>query len=80
MGKILKNAGYECPTMDASNFLLKIFGLFTNKFSGIKKSIGKQVFTDKRKAEKLFDWKYITVEDSAVASAKQLESMGLISN
>lgn len=80
MGKILKNAGYECPTMDVSNFLLKIFGIFTNKFSGIKKSIGKEVFTDKRKAQAFFDWKYISVEDSAVESAKQLESMGLISN
>ena len=46
----------------------------------MKRSVGRKVISDKSKSKELFDWEYITAEDSAVESAKQLESMGLIPN
>ena len=81
MGKVLKGAGYDkSPTREIPNFMLKIMAIFIKKLSGMKRSVGRKVVSDKSKSKELFDWEYITAEDSAVESAKQLESMGLISN
>jgi dihydroflavonol-4-reductase len=81
MGRVLKDAGYDkSPTREIPNFMLKIMAIFIKKLSGMKRSVGRKVISDKSKAKELFDWEYITAEDSAVESAKQLESMGLISN
>ena len=81
MGKVLKDAGYDkSPTREIPDFMLKFMALFIKKLSGMKRSVGRKVVSDKSKARELFDWEYITAEDSAVESAKQLESMGLISN
>jgi dihydroflavonol-4-reductase len=81
MGRVLKDAGYDkSPTREIPDFMLKIMAVFIKKLSGMKRSVGRKVISDKSKAKELFDWEYITAEDSAVESAKQLESMGLISN
>jgi len=81
MGRVLKDAGYDkSPTREIPNFMLKIMAIFIKKLSGMKRSVGRKVVSDKSKSKELFDWEYITAEDSAVESAKQLESMGLISN
>jgi len=81
MGRVLKDAGYDkSPTREIPDFMLKFMALFIKKLSGMKRSVGRKVVSDKSKARELFDWEYITAEDSAVESAKQLESMGLISN
>ncbi|MDC0586761.1 aldehyde reductase [Gammaproteobacteria bacterium] len=81
MGRVLKDAGYaKSPTREIPDFMLKIMAVFIKKLSGMKRSVGRKVISDKSKAKELFDWDYITAEDSAVESAKQLESMGLISN
>ncbi|MBC8225729.1 MAG: aldehyde reductase [Gammaproteobacteria bacterium] len=81
MGRILKDAGYsKSPTREIPDFMLKIMAIFIKKLSGMKRSVGRKVISDKSKSKELFDWEYITAEDSAVESAKQLESMGLISN
>ena len=81
MGRVLKDAGYDkSTTREIPDFMLKIMAVFIKKLSGMKRSVGRKVISDKSKAKELFDWEYITAEDSAVESAKQLESMGLISN
>ena len=44
-----------------------------------KKGVLKMATLAEAEAEKLFDWKYISAEKSAIETAKQLQSMGLIS-
>jgi hypothetical protein len=52
--------------------------IFIKELSGVVASLGKKVTTDKSKAKNLFDWKYISAEDSAIEATNQLIAMGLI--
>ena len=52
--------------------------LFIKELGGVVNSLGKEVNTDKSKAKALFDWEYISAEDSAIEATKQLVSMGLV--
>jgi hypothetical protein len=52
--------------------------LFVKELGGLKRSLGRTVFADKSKAKNLFNWEYISAEDSAIETAEQLVSMGLI--
>jgi hypothetical protein len=60
------------------NFMVKVMALFIKELSGVVGSLGKKVTTDKSKAKNLFDWKYISAEDSAIEATNQLIAMGLI--
>ncbi|MDG2435076.1 MAG: aldehyde reductase [Gammaproteobacteria bacterium] len=81
MARTLKDAGYNnSPTIEIPDLMFKIMATFIKKLSRMKRSVGRKVISDKSKAKELFDWEYITAEDSAIESAKQLEIMGLISN
>ncbi len=80
IGQVLKNAGFkQAPTREMPDFLVKIMALFIKQLSGLKRSLGHTVFADKSKAKKLFNWEYISAEDSAIETAEELVSMGLIS-
>lgn len=79
MSLILKNAGFKkAPTREMPDFLVKIMALFVKELGGLKRSLGRTVFADKSKAKNLFNWEYISAEDSAIETAEQLVSMGLI--
>ena len=80
MGKVLKNAGFEkSPTKELPDFLVKIMALFIKELGGLTRSLGRVVYSNKDKAKGIFDWEYISAEDSAIEASKQLQSMGLIS-
>ena len=79
MSLILKNAGFKkAPTREIPDFLVRIMALFVKELGGLKRSLGRTVFADKSKAKNLFNWEYISAEDSAIETAEQLVSMGLI--
>ena len=75
VGRILNEAGFEkSPTKQMPNWLVKIFALFIKDLSGVTKSLGKRVDTDKSLAKSLFDWEYISAKDSVIDTANQLSS------
>jgi dihydroflavonol-4-reductase len=80
MGKVLKSAGFEkSPTKELPDFLVKILALFIKELGGLTGSLGRLVYSNKDKAKGIFDWQYISAEESAIEAAKQLQSMDLIS-
>ena len=52
--------------------------IFIKQLGGMVPSLGRQIHYNSKKAQDIFNWKYISAEDSAIESAKQLESMGLL--
>ena len=79
VGKVLKEAGFKkSPTKELPNFLVKIMSIFIKQLGGMVPSLGRQIHYNSKKAQDIFNWKYISAEDSAIESAKQLESMGLL--
>ena len=78
IGKTLKDAGFKkSPTKELPNFVVRIMAIFMKQLTGMLPSLGRVVSSNKNKAKEMFDWDYITAEDSSIESAKQLESMGL---
>ena len=76
VGRILNNAGFKkSPTKQMPNWLVKILAIFVKELSGVTKSLGKRVDTDKSRAKSLFDWDYISAKDSIIDTAKQLSAM-----
>ncbi len=76
VGRILNKAGFKkSPTKQMPNWLVKILALFVKELSGVTKSLGKRVDTDKSRAKSLFDWDYISAKDSIVDTANQLSAM-----
>ena len=60
VGRILNDAGFKkSPTKQMPNWLVKVLAIFVKELSGVTKSLGKRVDTDKSRAKSLFDWDYI---------------------
>ena len=79
MSRVLNTAGFKkAPTREMPNLLVRIMSLFIKELGGVVNSLGKEVNTDKSKAKALFDWEYISAEDSAIEATEQLVSMGLV--
>ena len=57
------------------NWLVKILAVFVRELSGVSKSLGRRVDTDKSRARLLFDWDYIPAKDSIIDTANQLSAM-----
>ena len=75
VGRILNDAGFKkSPTKQMPNWLVKFLALFIKELSGVTKSLGKRVDTDKSLAKSLFDWEYISAKDSIIDTAKQLST------
>ena len=75
VGRILNDAGFKkSPTKQMPNWLVKFLALFIKELSGVTKSLGKRVDTDKSLAKSLFDWEYISAKDSIIDTAEQLSS------
>ena len=75
VGRILNDAGFKkSPTKQMPNWLVKFLALFIKELSGVTKSLGKRVDTDKSLAKSLFDWEYISAKDSIIDTAEQLST------
>ena len=73
VGRILNEAGFKkSPTKQMPNWLVKFLALFIKELSGVTKSLGRRVDTDKSLAKSLFDWQYISAKDSILDTANQL--------
>ena len=65
VGRILNEAGFKkSPTKQMPNWLVKFLAIFIKELSGVTKSLGRRVDTDKSLAKSLFDWQYISAKDS----------------
>tara|TARA_B100000212_G_scaffold101744_1_gene74894 strand:+ start:50 stop:1063 length:1014 start_codon:yes stop_codon:yes gene_type:complete len=75
VGRILNEAGFKkSPTKQMPNWLVKFLALFIKELSGVTKSLGRRVDTDKSLAKSLFDWQYISAKDSILDTANQLKT------
>ena len=73
VGRILNEAGFKkSPTKQMPNWLVKFLALFIKELSGVTKSLGRRVDTNKSLAKSLFDWQYISAKDSILDTANQL--------
>ena len=73
VGRILNEAGFKkSPTKQMPNWLGKFLAIFIKELSGVTKSLGRRVDTDKSLAKSLFDWQYISAKDSILDTANQL--------
>ena len=73
VGRILNEAGFKkSPTKQMHNWLVKFLAIFIKELSGVTKSLGRRVDTDKSLAKSLFDWQYISAKDSILDTANQL--------
>ena len=73
VGRILNEAGFKkSPTKQMPNWLVKFLAIFIKELSGVTKSLGRRVDTDKSLARSLFDWQYISAKDSILDTANQL--------
>ena len=75
VGRILNEAGFKkSPTKQMPNWLVKFLAIFIKELSGVTKSLGRRVDTDKSLAKSLFDWQYISAKDSILDTANQLST------
>ena len=73
VGRILNEAGFKkSPTKQMPNWLVKFLAIFIKELSGVTKSLGRRVDTDKSLSKSLFDWQYISAKDSILDTANQL--------
>lgn len=76
--RILRAAGFKkAPTRVMPNWLVKVFGLFDATTRQMSQLIGDEHYTSADKARKVLGWKGRDVEESILATAKQLKEMGL---
>ena len=79
IAQIFKTAGFmRPPVKEMPNFIVRILALFIKDLSGIANYVGQEVYSNKEKAKDMFDWEFITIEESASETAHQLDRMGLI--
>jgi len=79
IAQIFRTAGFMRPPIkEMPNFIVRILALFIKDLSGIANYVGQEVYANKEKAKDMFDWEFITIEESASETAYQLDRMGLI--
>ena len=78
VGKTLNEAGFKkSPTKELPNFLVKLMSFFVGELKTLLSALDRKGDIDKTKAERFFDWEYISTEQSVTETAKQLQEMGL---
>jgi dihydroflavonol-4-reductase len=78
VGKTLNEAGFKkSPTKELPNFLVKIMSFFVGELKTLLSALDRKGDIDKTKAERFFDWEYISTEQSVTETAQQLQEMGL---
>lgn len=78
VGKTLNEAGFKkSPTKELPNFLVKIMSFFVGELKTLLSALDRRGDIDKTKAERFFNWEYISTEQSVTETAQQLQEMGL---
>ena len=78
VGKTLNEAGFKkSPTKELPNFLVKIMSFFVGELKTLISALDRRGDIDKTKAERFFNWEYISTEQSVTETAQQLQDMGL---
>ena len=78
VGKTLNEAGFKkSPTKELPNFLVKILSFFVGELKTLLSALDRKGDIDKTKAERFFNWEYISTEQSVTETAQQLQEMGL---
>ena len=78
VGKTLNEAGFKkSPTKELPNFLVKIMSFFVAELKTLLSALDRKGDIDKTKAERFFNWEYISTEQSVTETAQQLQEMGL---
>ena len=78
VGKTLNEAGFKkSPTNELPNFLVKIMSFFVGELKTLLSALDRKGDIDKTKAERFFNWEYISTEQSVTETAQQLQEMGL---
>ena len=78
VGKTLNDAGFKkSPTKELPNFLVKIMSFFVGELKTLLSALDRKGDIDKTKAERFFNWEYISTEKSVTETAQQLRDMGL---
>ena len=78
VGKTLNEAGFKkSPTKELPNFLVKIMSFFVGELKTLISALDRKGDIDKTKAERFFNWEYISTEQSVTETAQQLQDMGL---
>ena len=78
VGKTLNEAGFKkSPTKELPNFLVKIMSFFVGELKTLLSALDRKGDIDKTKAERFFNWEYISTEPSVTETAQQLQEMGL---
>ena len=78
VGKTLNEAGFKkSPTKELPNFLVKIMSFFVGELKTLISALNRKGDIDKTKAERFFNWDYISTEQSVTETAQQLQEMGL---
>tara|TARA_B100000902_G_scaffold110138_1_gene111658 strand:- start:96 stop:1115 length:1020 start_codon:yes stop_codon:yes gene_type:complete len=78
VGKTLNEAGFKkSPTKELPNFLVKIMSFFVGELKTLISALDRRGDIDKTKAERFFNWEYISTEQSVTETAQQLQEMGL---
>ena len=78
VGKTLNEAGFKkSPTKELPNFLVKIMSFFVGELKTLLSALDRKGDIDKTKAERFFNWEYISTEQSVTETAQQLQDMGL---
>ena len=78
VGKTLNEAGFKkSPTKELPNFLVKIMSFFVGELKTLLSALDRKGDIDKTKAERFFNWEYISTEQSVTETAQQLQKMGL---
>jgi len=77
VGKTLNEAGFKkSPTKELPNFLVKIMSFFVGELKTLISALDRRGDIDKTKAERFFNWEYISTEQSVTETAQQLQEMG----
>ena len=78
VGKTLNEAGFKkSPTKELPNFLVKIMSFFVGELKTLLSALDRKGDIDKTKAERFFNWEFISTEQSVTETAQQLQDMGL---
>ena len=78
VGRILNKAGFQkSPTREMPNFLVRVMALFIGELKGLLPMLSRKGEIDKSKAKSIFNWDFITSEQSVEETAQQLQDMGL---
>ena len=74
---VLNSAGYKkAPTREIPDFIVRLMTPFIKQLGGLKASLGRIANLDKTKANDIFDWEFISADESLAVTAGQLEEMG----